>query len=71
METSRAAKLKPLLGDQGLRAGLDLYRATPAMTRGLSFQVSSEGPPYLVASYNTQGNAEDLFLPESSQVHIT
>jgi hypothetical protein len=28
------------------------------------FPVSSEGPPHSVASYNAQGNAEDLFLPE-------
>jgi hypothetical protein len=32
-----AAKYKPMLGTQGLRAGKDLYRATPAVTRGLGF----------------------------------
>jgi hypothetical protein len=25
------------------------------------FSVSSEGPPHLVASYDTRGNVEDLF----------
>jgi hypothetical protein len=33
----RAAKFRPMLGAQGLWAGRDLYRATPAVTRGLSF----------------------------------
>jgi hypothetical protein len=33
----RAAKFRPVLGAQGLWAGSDLYRATPAMTRGLGF----------------------------------
>jgi hypothetical protein len=49
-----------MLGTQGLWAGRDLYRATPAMTRGLGFSVSSEGPPHLVASYDTRGDVEDL-----------
>jgi hypothetical protein len=34
------------------------------------FPVSSEGPPHLVASYDTQGDVEDLFLPGSSQSHV-
>jgi hypothetical protein len=34
---SRAAKFKPMLGAQGLSAGRDHYRATPAVTRGLGF----------------------------------
>jgi hypothetical protein len=29
----------------------DIYRATPAVTLGLGFPVSSEGPPHSVASY--------------------
>jgi hypothetical protein len=33
----RAAKFRPMLSAQGLWAGRDLYRATPAMTRGLGF----------------------------------
>jgi hypothetical protein len=33
----RAAKFMPMLGAQGLWPGKDLYRATPAETRGLSF----------------------------------
>ena len=33
----RAAKFRPMLGAQGLRAGRDFYRATPAVTRGLGF----------------------------------
>jgi hypothetical protein len=63
----RAAKLRPMLGAQGLWAGRDLYRATPAVTRTLVFPVLSEGPPHLVASYDTLGDAEDLFLPGSSR----
>jgi hypothetical protein len=38
-----------------------LYRTTPAVTRGLGFPVSSEGPPHSVASYDPQGVVEDLF----------
>jgi hypothetical protein len=33
----RAAKFRPMLGARGLWAGRDLYRATPAVTRGLGF----------------------------------
>jgi hypothetical protein len=33
----RAAKSSPMLGAQGLWAGRDLYRATPAVTRDLGF----------------------------------
>jgi hypothetical protein len=33
----RAAKFRPKLGTQGLWAGRDLYRATPAVTRDLGF----------------------------------
>jgi hypothetical protein len=33
----RTAKFRPMLGAQGLWAGRDLYRATPAVTRDLSF----------------------------------
>jgi hypothetical protein len=33
----RAAKFRPMLGAQGLWALRDLYRATPAVTQGLSF----------------------------------
>ena len=31
------------------------FRAKPAITWGLGFAVSSEGPPHLVALYNNQG----------------
>ena len=33
----RAAKFRPMLGAQGLWAGRDLYRATPAVTQDLGF----------------------------------
>jgi hypothetical protein len=33
----RAAKFRPMLGTQGLWAGMDLYRATLAVTRDLGF----------------------------------
>jgi hypothetical protein len=32
------------------------------------FPVSSEGPPHFVASYDTQGDVENLFLPGFSRV---
>jgi hypothetical protein len=36
--------------------------------RATVFPVSSEGLPHSVASYDTQGDVENLFLPESSRV---
>jgi hypothetical protein len=39
----------------------DLYRV-------IVFPVSSEGPPHSFASYDTQGDVKDLFLPGSSRV---
>jgi hypothetical protein len=33
----RAINFRPMLGVEGLWAGKDLYRATPAVTRGLGF----------------------------------
>jgi hypothetical protein len=77
---------------QDLWIGRDLYRATPAVTRGLSFSGlirrtatfscllgyarGCRGPiltrilmnPHSASSYDTQGDAEDLFLSESSRV---
>ena len=50
-----------MLDNQGLCTGRDLYRATPAVTRGLGFS-SSKRPPYPAASYDIQGNVEDLLL---------
>jgi hypothetical protein len=40
----RAAKFRPMLGAQGLWAGNDLYRATPAVTRDLGFS----GPTVII-----------------------
>jgi hypothetical protein len=60
-----------MLGAQDFRAGRDLYRATPAVTLGLGFPVSSEGLPHSVASYDTQGDVEDLFKPGSSRINTT
>jgi hypothetical protein len=81
----RAAKFRPMLGTQGLWAGRDLYRATPAVTRDLGFPgiIRRTIPfsrllrhtrgcgesiltriltcPHSVASYDTQGDVEDLF----------
>jgi hypothetical protein len=41
METSplivKGAKFRPMLDAQGLQAGRDLYRATPAVTQGIGF----------------------------------
>jgi hypothetical protein len=52
-----------MLGAQGVLACKEgsLYRTTPVVTWGLGSLVSSEGPPHSVASYNTQGDAENLF----------
>jgi hypothetical protein len=65
METSplpvKGCKIKPTLGAQGLWAGWDLYRATPAVTQGLSFSGLILKTPHSVASYDTQGDVEDLF----------
>jgi hypothetical protein len=55
----RAAKFRPMLGGPLSREGF--YRATPAVTRASVFPVSSEGPPYSVAFYDTQEDVEDLF----------
>jgi hypothetical protein len=48
---------KPVFGAQGLWRVRDLYRATPAVTRDLGFC----GLIRSVASYDTQGDVEDLF----------
>ena len=47
-----------MLGAYGLRAGRDLYRATPVVTRVLGFVVSSEGRPFQQAR-----DTQDLFYP--------
>jgi hypothetical protein len=65
METSplpvKGCKFWPKLGAQGLWAGKDLI-VPHLLWHGTSvFPVSSEGPPHSVASYNTHGDAEDLF----------
>jgi hypothetical protein len=49
----RAAKFRPMLGAQGLWAGRDLYRATPAATRDLVFSGLIRRTPHLVASWLT------------------
>jgi hypothetical protein len=91
METSPLSKgFWPTLGAEGLWAGRDLYRATPAVTWGLGFPglIRRTAPfsrllrptrgcggsiltgPHSVASYDTQGDAENLFLPGSSRVRL-
>jgi hypothetical protein len=54
-------KFRPMLGAQGLWVGMDLYRATPAVTRDLGFSISSKGPPHSVASFDTREDVEGLF----------
>jgi hypothetical protein len=49
-----------MLGAQGLWAGRDFYRATPAVIWDLVFAVSSEGQPHSVAYYDPQGGVDDL-----------
>jgi hypothetical protein len=41
----RAAKFRPMLGAQGLWAGRDLYRATPAVIRDLFFRSHPKDRP--------------------------
>jgi hypothetical protein len=71
METSpfprRAAKfIKPMLGAEGLcRAGRDLYRATNAVTEDSGFSGFIRRTAPLVASYDTQGDAENFFNTDS------
>jgi hypothetical protein len=50
-----------MLGAQGLWAGRDLYRATPAVTRDLGFSGLIRRTAHLVAFYDTGGDVEDLF----------
>jgi hypothetical protein len=44
-----------------------IFIVPPAVIGALVFLVSSEGPPHSVAFYDSQGVAEDLFLPGSSR----
>jgi hypothetical protein len=63
----RDAKFSPMLGAQGLCAGR-VFIVPHLLWHGTSiFPVSSEGPPHSVASYDTWGEVEDLFLPGSSR----
>jgi hypothetical protein len=48
--------LDNLLSAQGLWAGKNLFRVTPALAWDFWFQISSEGHPHSFASYNTQEN---------------
>jgi hypothetical protein len=56
-----------MLRAHSFRAGRDLYRATPAVTRSLGFSGPVEAA-HSVASYDAQGDLEDLFIPGSSWV---
>jgi hypothetical protein len=51
----KGCKIYPYARAEGLWARWNLYRATPTGTRASVFPVSSEGPPPLVAFYDTQG----------------
>jgi hypothetical protein len=52
----RAAKFRPILGTQGLWAGRDLYRATPTVTRDLSFPgLIRRNAPYSRLLRHTRG----------------
>jgi hypothetical protein len=57
----RAANFRPVLGAQGLWAGRNYYRATPAVTRDLGFSdlIRRTGP--FSTSYDKRGGVEDLF----------
>jgi hypothetical protein len=68
----KAAKFKPMLGRSGsLRREESLSCHTCCdMEPRFFFPVSSEGPPHLIAYNDSQGDAEDLFLPGSSRTHV-
>jgi hypothetical protein len=53
----RAAKFRPMHGAQGHWAGRDLYRATPTVTRDLSFPglIRMTAPPHSVTSTTRMG----------------
>jgi hypothetical protein len=51
----RAAKFRSILGAQGLWAGRDLYRATPAVTRGFSFSGLIRTAPFSRLFWHTKG----------------
>jgi hypothetical protein len=57
----RAAKFRPMLGTQGLWAGRDLYRATPAVTWVLGISCLIQRTASFSQLYDTQGDVEDLF----------
>jgi hypothetical protein len=59
-----------MLGVQGFEQG-GIFIVPHLLWHGASvFPVSSEGPPHSVASYDTQGDAEDLFYPGSNKKKI-
>jgi hypothetical protein len=53
----RTAKFRPMLSAQGLWAVRDIYRDTPAVTRGLGFSGLIRRPTLLIALFDTQGDA--------------
>jgi hypothetical protein len=57
----RSAKFRPMLGAQGLWAGGIFIMPHLLWHRASVFQVSSEGSPHSVASYDTRGDVDDLF----------
>jgi hypothetical protein len=59
----RAAKFRRMLGTQGLWAGRDLYRATPAVTQGPRFFQSHPKDRPIQSPLNTRGDGENLFWP--------
>jgi hypothetical protein len=64
----RATKFMPMLGAQVEQGRI--FIVPHLLWHGSSvFPVSSEGSPQLIASYDTHGDAEDLFYPGSSRGH--
>jgi hypothetical protein len=63
----RAKKFRPMFGAQGLWAGKDLYRATPAVTRDLGFSGLIRRTAPFSRLYDTRGDVKDLFQPGSSR----
>jgi hypothetical protein len=71
-ERWRAAKFRPIWSALKAFEQGGFFTMPHLLWHGTSvFSVSSDGPPLSVASYNTQGNVEDLFYPGSSRVPLS
>jgi hypothetical protein len=67
----RPAKLRPMLGAQGLWAGRDLYRATPTVTRDLGFFRSHPKDRPIWSPFTTHERIWRIYFnPDPHGVHV-